>query len=62
MRAFSYCDAITCLRVPDSAIHIGKNAFENISLVTYNGTAAGAPWGAKEIQSTKADGTEEESR
>ena len=31
-------------------------------VVVMSGAAAGVPWGAKEIQSTKADGIEEESR
>ena len=33
--------------IPDSVVAIGKDAFKDVPLINYHGTALGAPWGAK---------------
>ena len=42
--------AIETLTVPDSVTMIDDDAFEEIGVVSYSGTAEGAPWGAKRVQ------------
>ena len=43
--AFSGCYVLS-MTVPDEILGIGNNAFAGIINVSYNGTAAGTPWGA----------------
>lgn len=44
----NYPDA-TKVVIPDSVTSIGYQAFNNVSHITYNGTATGSPWGALAI-------------
>lgn len=54
--AFSGCDGLTSISIPDSVETIGDSAFESLNNVMYNGTADGAPWGAKSINGYIEDG------
>ena len=45
--AFSGCSGLTSIEIPNSVTSIGSNAFSNVLNIAYNGTATGAPWGAK---------------
>ncbi len=46
---FDYCKKITRIIVPDSVSVISDDAFVGVDSVYYNGTATGAPWGAKVV-------------
>lgn len=43
--AFNGCNVLS-MTIPDEILGIGSNAFAGIINVSYNGTAAGTPWGA----------------
>ena len=45
--AFSYCTGLTSVTIPNSVTSIGSSAFARVPLIIYNGSASGAPWGAK---------------
>lgn len=45
--AFSYCDNLVNITIPDSVENIGNEAFYGVFNVNYNGTAEGSTWGAK---------------
>ena len=45
--AFGGCSSLTSIEIPNSVTSIGSNAFSNVLNIAYNGTATGAPWGAK---------------
>ncbi len=45
--AFSGCSSLTSIEIPNSVTSIGEDAFSNVLNIAYNGTATGAPWGAK---------------
>ena len=47
--AFENCTALTTLTVPNSVTTINSNAFKDVFNVEYNGSATGAPWGAKHL-------------
>ena len=45
--AFNRCKSLKSITIPNSVKIIGNNAFLGIDTIYYNGTAEGAPWGAK---------------
>lgn len=47
--AFGGCVNLNDITIPDSVTVIGSSAFDGVSHITYNGTATGAPWGAKSM-------------
>lgn len=46
--AFFNCVSLD-VTIPDTVTKIGSNAFTTVSHITYHGTAAGSPWGARSI-------------
>ena len=49
--AFSECTGLTSITIPNSVTSIGDYAFSNVPNIVYYGTATGAPWGAKNMNS-----------
>ena len=47
--AFNGCNGLTSIEIPNSVTYIGENAFFGTLNIEYNGTADGAPWGAKYV-------------
>ncbi len=47
--AFIGCTSLEELVIPDSVSKIAADAFEGVPCVVYNGTAEGAPWGARKV-------------
>ncbi len=48
--AFFGCKKLTNITIPDGVVSIGEDAFNDIPVVYYNGTAFGSPWGAKAVE------------
>lgn len=46
---FYDCTSLSDLIIPNSVTSIGQDAFYNVPHITYSGSAAGSPWGAKSI-------------
>ncbi len=49
-KAFANCGKLSCVTIAGNVSSIGSNAFQGVNRIRYNGTAAGSPWGAGEIQ------------
>ena len=47
--AFYGCSSLTSVTIPNSVTSIGENAFSGVINIVYNGTATGAPWGARSM-------------
>ena len=47
--AFEYCNSLTNVTIPSSVTSIGEDAFWMVTNIVYNGTAKGAPWGARYV-------------
>ena len=47
--AFADCTGLENVYIPNTVTEIGANAFKNVNNITYNGSAEGAPWGAKKL-------------
>lgn len=47
--AFANCTDLTSIVLGDNVTTIGTDAFLNVPLVYYSGTATGSPWGALEV-------------
>ena len=47
--AFAGCTGLTSVTIPNSITSIGDDAFGSIPNIVYNGSAAGAPWGARSL-------------
>ena len=53
--AFVKCPNLKNIEIPKSVTEIGENAFYGINEIYYNGSAIGAPWGAKNIYKSKEE-------
>ena len=49
--AFEGCESLDNVVVPPTVRRIGFNAFKGVNFLRYDGTAEGAPWGAKNFTS-----------
>jgi len=47
--AFADCTYLSSITIPDDVMLIKPGAFKNVPHIYYNGSATGAPWGAKAI-------------
>lgn len=47
---FTGCTGITSISVPDTVTEIGTDAFKDVPVVYYNGSAAGSTWGATAVR------------
>ena len=47
--AFSSCTGLTSVTIPNSVTSIGNYAFNGVPNIVYDGTATGAPWGARNM-------------
>ena len=45
-QAFFGCTGLDSVTIPNNVASIGNNAFYNVMMITYHGSASGAPWGA----------------
>ena len=45
--AFNGCSGVISITIPNSVENIDENAFYNVLNIAYNGSATGAPWGAR---------------
>ena len=54
-RAFYYCSKLKPTYIPQTVTSIDYDAFKNVNLIIYNGTANGSPWGAKAVINGEMD-------
>lgn len=50
--AFANCSGLMSIRIPDSVIMIGAEAFDHVPLVIYDGSTEGKPWGADKVENS----------
>lgn len=45
-KAFAFCGRLFNINIPHSVQNIGKDAFQDVPVISYQGSAYGSPWGA----------------